>query len=510
MIRRLSSADLAYLVCVAALGVATLLPWWLSDLLPLMDYPMFLSFVRVFQDYRDPLSPLSQHFTFGPLLSPLLLPLVLTSAFSKLGSVELGGRLMLSFYSLGMLASSAYLLRALRQSRWNLVLVAPLVFGKWVSSGFFSFFTGVPLLLCCIAVAVCHLERPTRSRSAAVTVLLLALYLWHAMLFGEALITLTVLWLCWRAPSWPERARVLLLALPALIAFALWMSQTSGIVSHERRVGVAFDDLSRVLDPMQFLGCIPMRFVGAERWVFSGLLVLIACRALLPGAPPEAPPSLRVRNPAALLAVVALATYAFAPAQTFGNELFNYRFAWFAALFGAFAWTFPPQGMKKILAIAVVLACAGAWLIHINQRFALFHRETVGASRLIDSIGRHETLFAPMVRTDTRAFINQPIREVQQYAHVRNGSLPNSSFAGYGINIVRFKTTQNPLPNLPARGWERSPKLAFFDYVLLHEPPLPSHSGLHFARRDGDWWLYIMCGGPHRLCDRPGGGQKPL
>jgi len=498
----LSSTDVPYLVCVALLAVATVLPWWLSDLLPLMDYPMFLSFVRVLQDYRDPLSPLSQHFALGPLLSPLVLPLVLTSALSKLGSIELGGRLMLSLYSIGMLASSAYLLRTLGQSRWNLLLVAPLVFGKWVSSGFFGFFTAVPLMLCCIAVAVRYLERPSTRRAVAVMLLLLALHLWHAIIFGETLLALGVLWLCWRAPISRQRARVLLLALPALMAFAIWLWRATAISAHERRVGVTWDDMSRVLDPMQFLGCIPMRFAGAERWVFAGLLVLIASRALFSGAPPEPLPSLRVKNPAAVLAVVALATYVFAPVQTFGNELFNYRFAWFVALFGAFAWTFPAGGLKKLVAIAIVFGCAGAWLLEINQRFARFHAETAGASRLMDSIAPHTTLFAPMVRTDTQAFVNQPIREVQQYAGVRNGGLPNSSFAGYGMNIVRFKTNENPLPNLSARGWERSPKLLFFDYVLLHEtgPLRLSQPELRLVRRDGDWWLYAVCGGPHRLC----------
>jgi hypothetical protein len=71
------------------------------------------------------------------------------------------------------------------------------------------------------------------------------------------------------------------------------------------------------------------------------------------------------------------------------------------------------------------------------------------------------------------------------------------------MNIVRFKTSENPLPNLPSRGWERSPKLAFFDYVLLHETGPLSHPVLRLARRDGDWWLYTVCAGPHHVCDRP-------
>jgi hypothetical protein len=494
MMRRLSNRDVTYLVCVACLAVATVLPWWLSDMLPLMDYPMFLSFVRVFQDFRDPASPLSPHFTLGPLLSPLLLPMILTSALSMLGSVELGGRLMLSLYSLGMLASAAYLLRALGRSRWNVLLVAPLVFGKSVSSGFVGFFTAVPLLLCCTALAVRHLQTPSRARAVGIAVSLAGIHLWHAIIFGEALLTLGVLWLCWRAPSWRSRLRVLLLAAPAAALFAVWLLRTISTSAGGRLAGMAFDPFTRILDPMQFFGCIPMRFTGAEQWVFGALLVLIACRALFGGAPAEPNVTFRVSNPAALLAVITLASYVFAPVNIFGNEIFNYRFAWIAALWGALAWSLPGHQPARLCQLTILAVCAAAWFVEINLRFTQFHQETVGASRLIDSIGKHETLFAPMIDSDTRAFINKPLREVQQYATIRHGSLPNTSFATYNINIIRFKTKENPLPVVPASGWETNPRLLRFDYVLLRDAArsLVLDSRLRFLRRDGRWSLFAV------------------
>ncbi len=79
---------------------------------------------------------------------------------------------------------------------------------------------------------------------------------------------------------------------------------------------------------------------------------------------------------------------------------------------------------------------------------------------------------------------------------MRRGGLPNASFAGYEIMLVRYVDGRNPMPGLGS-GWIDSPALRRFDYVLLREGapvPITRKQVLHLVARDGEWMLFAVCG----------------
>lgn len=492
-------ANGAYAAVYAALSVLVFLPWWSSKLLPLMDYSQFLSFVRAFEDVGKPGSPFHGTYTTGFAVSPLVLPILIIDAIGRVSSIETGGRVLLTLYAIGLPAAAAFLLSSVGQSRWNVVGVFPLVFSKWVSSGFFGFFTGVPLVLLAYAFAVRHFTRPTLRRGIALAAILCSLLFWHALLEAEALLGVGILWLLWRAPSWRARWLSLLPFIVPFLLMAVWYAE-SFKGPRPPVAATQWPTLAQRLDAQLFFNRILMLFPDADAYA-KALLIALAAGLVLGVrqrlyAEPDAPlAGWRARNPLAVFALVALGCFLAFPQAMLHVEIIHLRFVWFAALYLVLAWSWPSQALARGAAVGLVLAVGAAYLVDVNARFRAFDRETIGGSRLIDSIADGSTLIAPLSSGETKAFQNLPIREIQQYATVRKGGLPTTSFAGYGTNYIRY-VHGNPMPDLDARSWLRSGGLTRFDYVLLLRPDRRAFASrrVREVRRDGEWVLFAVCG----------------
>ncbi len=509
-IRQLSAGDALWLGVVTIYGVLVVLPWWSTTILPLMDYPMLLSFVRILQDYDDASSPMYGVYSLGPPISPLVLPLLVTGVLSKLGSIELGGRLLWTAYAIALPLSAYFLTRTLRLSQWNVVWVFPLVFSKWVSSGFFGFTTGLPLVLLCYGLAIRWLHRSTRTHGAALSFSILGVTLWHALLMAQTLLGVFIIWLCWRAPSAGKRWTVLWPALPGVALFVGWFIS---VFTAPRPVSgsapkFVYSTLAESLNTELFFSRLLMLYPGAE--VFAKLLVFVGITMLVLGPreaqklEPDAPTQgWRKTNPIAIVAWVSVGCFFALPAHALGVEVVSQRFGWVGVVLAGVAWRWPAHRRLKTVAVCAVVGLGMGYVTDVRQRFQAFHQETAGASRLIDSIPPHASLIAPISNLETKSFRNKPIREIQQYATVRKGGLPTTSFAGYSVNYVRY-AGEKPRPELFARNFLAHPRLPEFDFVLLQRPhPAAERSRrLRLLREDGGWRLFAICGSrAHPSCE---------
>jgi hypothetical protein len=161
-----------------------------------------------------------------------------------------------------------------------------------------------------------------------------------------------------------------------------------------------------------------------------------------------------------------------------------------------FAWNLPAPPVPRALVLAAVGAFAVWSLEDIAARFRAFSEETRGASALIDELGPRETLYYFSNQGTSVNFggpANKPTRELQQFATIRHGGLPNSSFAGYGVNYVSYVDGRNPMPGLsgPA-SW--SHEMTKFDYVLTREGQGPSDRRFPLVDKRQGWELYGVCG----------------
>ena len=492
--------DGLYAATVATLSVLAILPWWSSDLLPPLDHSSFLTFVRVFGEVDDPGSPFHGTHELGSPLTPTAVVVWITSGFAKLcGSVEVGAKVFLTVYALALPASAAFLLRTLGQNRWCIVLVFPLVLSRLASWGFFAFMTAVPLLLLLLALSVRFFERRTVRLGVGIAALLTLIALWHAMMAMIATLFAGVLWLCWKAPSWRAKLVAVTPVLPAMALQVLWRlrftAQAAGAKSF------AYPDLEKQFDLQYFFSRTLWLYPNAD--VYAKLAVTLFVLARLLSPPEEVHPDSRtagwhVKNPFAVVSFVALCCFFALPYAAYGVELLRERFASIAAVLFAIGWRLPARKWAQATVVGAAVALGGVYLLDVGERFRDFHRETVGASRLISSIGDRETLVAPIPKPyATKAFpLHHPLRHLQQYATVRKGGLPTMSFANKKFNYVHWTNGRNPMPFLHAHNWTRHRGLSRFDYVLVRKPNrkvlrLPK---IKLLRRDGDWFLFGVCG----------------
>lgn len=485
---------LFFFLVVGTLTVLSVVPFWLTRILPMQDYPQALGLARAYLDYRDPASPFFGTYTTGFTLSPLLLLFLVLRAIARFTDLETAGRVVWTLYAVALPAASLYLLRVLGRDRWAVLLVYPLVISYWVIGGFFAFATGAPWLVLGLACAVRWFETASWRRGAVLATIACALHLWHSLVFAQLLFDVGVLWLLFRFDDVRTRLRALLPLIPSLVLFAVWMLATvSGHAPGGRPAAWPpfLDNAGRFFE---YVGPI----VPGTAGVVAMFVLLVAAGALgaTAGASATAAASFRVRNPFGWLALLAAISFLVFPMSCFGVEGINNRQPWLAMLLFVFAWNLPAEPAARGPFLALVGSGGAIVLAHLCSRFAAFDRETEGASRLIDRLAPHDTLLAPIGAGSTVAFPGKTLIALGLYASVRHGGLPNSSFAGYGIGFIRYADDRNPMPGLGA-GWMSDPELRRFDYVLLRENVAAlgaPRNVLHLVAKDGAWWLFAVCG----------------
>ncbi len=483
-------ADVIFALVILALTSLAVAPLWIPRILPMQDYPQMLVLARAWGDCRDPASPFFGTYTTASPLSPQILPVLLLRAAGAVVGLETAGRILWTLYAVGLPAASLYLLAVLRRDRWSVLLVYPILLSYWVIGGFFAFATAAPLLVLGLALGVRWLEAPSWRRGAAFAAVMCAVELWHALVFAQLLLDFGVLWVLRRSGGGRARLRALVPVAPAVALFAAWMLTTFPGRPPGARPPVWPPLLGNAARFFEFIG--PVIPGAASAALILALAILAG--ALAAARPPPGP--FRLANPAAFLALIALLCFVVLPGDCFGVEGISNRQPWIAALLLVFGWPLPSRPALRAALLAVVGGGGALALVHLAGRFVAFDRESAGASRLIDRLGPGDTLLSPLRGGATVSFPGKPLAALEQYATLRHGGLPNSSFAGYGSLIVRYVGNKNPMPGLVV-DWLESPALTRFDYVLLRRAKDPAAARPDLLQRvatDGDWVLYAVCG----------------
>jgi hypothetical protein len=491
--------SLAYWGVLALFTVLAARVWWLSNLLPAMDYPQFLVFVRALRDHADPASPFHGTYEIDPWVLPTMLPIRLASLLATLcgGSLEVAGRIMLSMHAVGMVAAAAFLLHSLGRPRWAVVLLFPLIHSRWmVTGGYFVYATSLPLVLLTLAILVRWLRAPSWGTGASLGVCLCAVLLWHGIGFVVAGLGVAVLWFLWRAPSLRARVLSVVPMVPCLVLFAVWQVHTfvNGSSTHAPPSWRPASEAAETFIEFVWVS-IPHNEAFALGLV-TLVLVGLALARRFARPEPRARAMWRISNPFVLVSLAYLAGYFLLPMSVGGVEGMSSRFAYPSALAFVFAWNLPADRSRHVLVVGSVLAFSAYCVQDLAVRFRAFHEDTRGASALIDRIGLHETLYSSSPDRGVSKFFaaNHPaLREIQQYATIRKGGLPNSSFAGYGYNPVCYVNGKNPMPGLS--GVPRySDQMRRFDYVLSRSGEGPADPRFRLVATESNWELYGVCG----------------
>ncbi len=511
MLHRPSAGDVLYGAVMTVFTFAAARVWWLSTVLPCMDHSQFLVFVRATRDYADPSSPFHGTYAVGPWYMPTTLPIHLVGLAWRLlpgvHPLEQAGKLLLGLQNVSLVAACAYLLYVSGRPRWAVVLVFPLVHSRWsVVGGYTVFATSMPLVVLGWALTVRFFRRLDLAGGGALAVCLSATLLWHGIGYVVLGMGFAVLWFLWRPRSVLERALGALPAVPSLLQCAVWLSGAFGQKPGPKVPASWMKPLDALDSVVEYVWTSVPHARGLAFALGALVCVGLAVCPTNVGPPRWAGRMWRFGNPFLAVSLVYLAAYFLLPMQIRNVEGVASRFAYPAALAFVCAWNLPGGRLAGGLLVASVLAFSAFCIEDVAERFRAFDRDTRGASALVDRLGPHETLYYfPTDRGASKDFAadHVPLRELQQYSTIREGGLPNSSFAGYGYNPVRYVGDRNPMPGLtgPARA---IPEMRRFDYVLARRGQGPRGDGFKAVGSDEGWELYAVCGSARfPRCDAP-------
>jgi hypothetical protein len=501
-LRRLSVADLFFAAVVVAFTFATARVWWLSKIVPGMDYPQFLVFVRVLQDNANPASPFHGTYSVGPWYMPTSLPIQFTSWLSYLcgHSLEGAGKLLLTLQNVGLVAASLYLLKLLGRNRWAILFLFPVIHSVWtVTGGYAAYASALPLNILAWGFTVRWLQKLDLRSGIALAICLCVNLLWHGVGFAQAGMGFAMLWAIWRAPSWGARALSVVPTIPCLVQCAAWI--TTAFADKATREPPSWlepwDASERIFEYLW--ASVPhysSRALALALIVSVGLLI---SSTHLAGTGPTAR-IWRARNPFLVVALMYLGSYWAFPMYMNHVEGVSCRFPYVAVLAFVFAWNLPSAPVPRWIVLGAVGAFAVWCLRDITARFRAFDADTRDASDLMDWVAPYETLYSwPANNGASDEFAgptNKPTRELQQYATIRQGGLPNSSFAGYGYNYISYVDKRNPMPGFmgPATWSEAMTK---FDYVLARAGTGPKDKHFQLLEHRRNWEIYGVCGSSH-------------
>jgi hypothetical protein len=308
-----------------------------------------------------------------------------------------------------------------------------------------------------------------------------------------------MLWAIWRAPSWGARALSVVPTIPCLVQCAAWI--TTAFADKATREPPSWlepwDASERIFEYLW--ASVPhysSRALALALIVSVGLLI---SSTHLAGTGPTAR-IWRARNPFLVVALMYLGSYWAFPMYMNHVEGVSCRFPYVAVLAFVFAWNLPSAPVPRWIVLGAVGAFAVWCLRDITARFRAFDADTRDASDLMDWVAPYETLYSwPANNGASDEFAgptNKPTRELQQYATIRQGGLPNSSFAGYGYNYISYVDKRNPMPGFmgPATWSEAMTK---FDYVLARAGTGPKDKHFQLLEHRRNWEIYGVCGSSH-------------
>jgi len=512
--------------------VASVVPIWASDLLPMMDMPQHLATVRILHSFDDPAFGVSKWHVVDLSATQYLSWYLLVLGLAKLMSIEAAVRVALSLYAVALPLSVASYLGAHRRDRAVALLAAPLVFNTFYFMGFANYIGAIPMIFWGLAVYQRALDDFTWKRWAILVGLSLLMFYTHAqafVLYGALAGLNTFIGPRGLHPRhwWRQASHIV----PSLIAMTVWVVRSALLASdevwHKAHGGRNVADTKVKFQPLlDRLTQIPRAVMEAytddsdEKILVLtfGLLiawVLIARPWTEKGAhrpdnrapdnpdEPDEPGLLKRRIPA-IFAMVTLVAYVLSPISWKWIWPISTRLVPVLALLllAVPMWRRIPWRTWTMLLPATVLILWSS-MIHV-QKARAFTSEVGPIREVVAKADKGSRLMSLVYGPNSRVLAHSPLIHVGQYHVLVNGGMASFSFVNFPQSPVLYPTIDGP-PHLPMRfewtphrftvrdhGW-------WYDYVLVRGDGQP-------LRGQTDRFKLVIQKNPYRLYKnlRPG------
>ncbi|WP_242352471.1 MULTISPECIES: hypothetical protein [Anaeromyxobacter] len=487
----------AFLLC----AIATLVPIWSVDYLPMVDLPQHAAGASMWMHLRDPGWGFADRVRLD-LATPYVLSPLLVRALAELAGIPAALHLVVSLAVIALPLAAARLLRAADGDPWASLAAFPAAFSFSFHWGFLPYLVAAPLAVALVAAAIRSSSSPSPRRALELGLLTVLVFFAHAMALAVAACAALAV-IVHRAPGW-RLALLRSLPLAAPVPLMIWiararMGDLAAASRHADEATIWVDTARRITDlPGMIFGTAPDVLRDGETSGILSVTIALALAALVLLARAPRPRDLGRLAPLALV----LALYFALPHHALAVSFIYERLTVFMVPFALLALSAPARpGRRTALAraglVLLTLACMSVW----TARFRRFDAEARGFDRIVDAVPPAPRLVALPWRSYSDALPGAPYYlHFGAWIQARRGGVLGYSFAETSAQVVRYRPGAKPpmTPTLNLRPdqftWATD---GWYDYFLarsfedtggflFREATEP----LELAAREGPWWLY--------------------
>jgi hypothetical protein len=494
------------------LALASAVPLFVAEYIPLQDLPQHAAAVRVLTDYSDSALRFRELFELRLLSTPYWS----VYALSSLLSFGFGPLVALKLVLAASLVALPYTLRALLRELGKpgayALLALPLAYNSQLALGFLNFVAGLPLMLLGLSLAARSVASQSKAAARWLSLVACVTFFSHVVPF------VVLAGGCFVFAAGRDLRQVaarLLPLVPAALAASIWLTaQPSGrlvlgLASERERARASFVDFGTALGELP-LWLTDIYRDGSGRWplLALSLLVLAICVASFCGkgrvfglrpdaarAATRATESLRRRL--LLLLVLLVPAYFLLPAGYDWIWPLNARLPIVIALLGIAA--LPALGRRGSAAVGLAAAALAFGALALSTRaFRATSAEYAGLARALAQIPPGRAVVGLIFRPTSAVLRFAPHLHAAAWYQAERGGAVVFSFADFPQSPFGFRADA-ARPRLPPR-WEWQPErvdttrdLGWFDFVLSRGAPavLP---GWVPRYRENQWSVWSKAG----------------
>ena len=475
-----------------AVSLAWVIPLWVIDYLPMVDYPQQLAAASILRFYQDPARNLQQAYELA-LLRPHGLFELITAGLAWILPIESAGKVVLSLCLAGVVPAAVALCRRAGRPDWYALFALAVTYGHAFYWGFTDNLLAYPLVLAGGALADRLFDRP-RFGLREWLLLAGAVLLFYAVHLQFLLVFVGLVG--WLALARRPRPRQLALWLSALLpGLLLGGGVLSWLHLHSSELMTGYQERLQSIPPtflpvVEKAANLPQSLFGAyaagAQYLMAALLLVAILVLAVPFARTGPERSWRddlLYRSRFLVPALGLLIVFFTLPEFAGGYLVSERLLPMAFMLLVPALPLPPAGSPR-RRIAVLLL-AGLLTLQLGQTFLGFlgfSAESAGLRELIEETKPGQPVAGMMFRTSAldwtspRVLIHFPA-----YYQVARGGRMHFSFVQFFNSPVRYR---------PGRNWEDG-VLAEWDEWNPHRFSYPRH-GRHFR-------YFLVRGGPEDL-----------
>ena len=483
---------------VAVVTAMAVLPIWIPCYPAMTDVPQHAAQVEIFRAMQHGGFPFADQFVRHTRI-PNLLGYGLIYLFSSFMGVVAACKLIASLALWSFVMATAWLISQKADDANNFgggdprlaLLVVPGLYGFAFNWGLLGFLAAAPLALCFLVLANRMQQRPTLRRGVWLALMLMGLFLCHAMVAAMAAVLAGASVLGY----WRQWRRELQMALPVCILLPLlggwWWHSVAGLALTHKPVEWQLG-----------LDRFPKLMVDIAGWPDDGISALLMGLTVVPVV---ALLGWRREWRAWLPLAVCVAIALLGPHSIFGVDAVYQRYALFvlpclALVLRGPQKVAPGRAKAAVLWVTVfALICTGL----LSWRMMVFDREARGFARVMDRMAPSERVLSMNFEPRSKVFAGWPLLHLPAWYSALHGGVVDPSFACGNVDLVLYRKEAMPAVRFtdfefhPGDfDWQRHQGWRYRYFVVRSsaEKGAALFAGAPVAVRlkahEDEWWLY--------------------